>query len=496
MTRDLPKPAVVAVLWAWLALLLVTHFGARSPYSYGWAMFGEKSERLLGAVVNPDALPMYAVTLFFYEAADVDWSEAQNLRLPFHAFSTSIVAGLTRSYLLANCIANFVFAALVALAAVNLAERFRLRRSAVLVALLTLFTLPMYVEYLGQPMQYVAGPAVSFLVVLAIIALNERDARNPWIAGLATSLLTLNYDPYVFLVAVVAYFLFISRFESFCHYVYYGVASAVPGLAWGQFLEHSSRGTMSRHLNTTFVQPVVDAWSDFFQRPLHNALQPFVSAHIGIHVAVRQLLSMIHWPLLVVCVYLLIRLRPSIRVRSLWLAALLPCAFVVEQMGAAPWDWELNPRRAIPVVLAFGIAWCYLTDRLWVVRRWRIAFIALLVFHAWLCMGDTFGRYTVPTYLHSGQSVRDAPQNAMQFKEQRLRPQSMPALMRDDRIVWHDLSRARLPRSRALLFALSQLFNLAFLCGVFWLTGRAGILPRWGWWVCAGVWVVSLARFL
>src|ERR1700736_3796126 len=119
--KTIPKAAVIAILWAWLALLSLTHLGGKSPYAYGWAVVGspEPPARMMGAVVNPDALPLRGVAMFFYDAAPMKWAEAQNLRFPSHAFATSIVAGLTRSYLFAGYFVNYLFAALVAWAAVS-----------------------------------------------------------------------------------------------------------------------------------------------------------------------------------------------------------------------------------------------------------------------------------------------------------------------------------------------------------------------------------------
>lgn len=490
------KRAVVAIVWIWIAILQLTHLGARSPYSYGWALFGEKSERLAGAVVNPDALPLYSVALFFYEGIDLDWPEAQNVRLPVHAFATSIAGGLTRSYLLASYAVNFLFAALVALAAVNLAERFAIRRPVTLFALLTLFSLPLYVEYLGQPLHYVVGISTSFLVVMAVMALASDEARRPWIAGVATAVLTLNYDPYVFLAALVAYFLFVSRFRGFRHYLTYIICALLPLTAWNNFLDRVSHGQKSTHLHESFVKPVLDAWTDFALHPFHNVLQPVLASQIGIHVAIHQIMAMIHWPLLAACIWLLIKLRPRIAPPSLWIAVLLPCALVAEQIAAAPWDWELNPRRAIPVVLAFGVAWIFATDRVWTQRAWRIAVVALFVVSGWLAVMDTFNKTPALAFLHTGQAIREAPQEAMAKKELRLTPKSMPALMADERIDWHDLGRARVQPGRRAIFAFSQLFNLALLAAPFWLAARARLLPRWSPAMAAALWLASLIRFI
>lgn len=498
--ESMPKSAIILILCAWLALLTLTHLGARSPYSYGWAVMGSSvpASRISGAVVNPDALPLVSVAMFFYDATPVkNWEDAQNLRLPMHAFATSIVAGITRSYLFASYAVNFLFAALVAWAAVNAAERFAIRRSATLVALLTAFTLPIYVEYLGQPMHYVVGVAVSFLVVLSILALTEDDARNPWIAGIATAILLLNYDPFVFLAALVAYFLFIRGFARRRDYAIFLATALTPALVWVGYLRWISQAMMSHNIQRRYFAPVIAAWSDVVRHPIHNVLVPFVASHIGLHAAFREIVALIHWPLLVVCVALLIHLRPRLADQRMWIVALLPVAFVLEQMAVAAWDWELNPRRAIPVALAFGVSYCYVVNAMWPRRGWRIAFLALLAGCAFLAMADTITHSPMLAYVHSGQGVREAPQQAIAYQGQRLDDKAtMPMLADDQPIVWRDLRRAALPEGQIASFAFAQFFNVALLVALFWLTARARILPRWTPAVAVAIWLISFVRFL
>jgi hypothetical protein len=488
----------VLILWAWLLFLTLTHLNAKSPYSYGWALFNEASLHFRGAVVNPDAADLELVFLFFYEAHPQWWERAQNLSLPTHAFATSIVAGFVRSYLAANYIANVLFAALCALAAVNLADRFAIRRSATLIALLTFFTLPIYVEYLGQPLHYVVGPAGSFLIVLAVMAMSPDDARKPWIAGLATGLMALNYDPYIFLAALVAYFLFVSRFAKAWHYAAYLVIAALPRVAWHQFLRVHSDGTMTKHLRRTFIDPVVDGWKEFFLHPLDNILLPFVASHVGMDVALHQVIVLVHWPLLAVCIYLLIRLRPELRaVKSLYLVALLPLFFLLEQFVAAGFDWEQNPRRAIPVAFAFGVAYVWAAHRVWHLKWWRVALLALLVLNGTLAVSDTLFNSPVMAYIHTSQAIRGAPSEPMRFQKMRLTKESLPKLQDDQQpVIWNDLGRARVARDRRGLFAGTQLYQLALLAGLFWLCARTRILPRWSPIAAGVIWLVSVvARF-
>ncbi|HYK03468.1 MAG TPA: hypothetical protein VE974_17045 [Thermoanaerobaculia bacterium] len=476
------RRTVVAIVWAWIVLLTVTHFGARSPYSYGWAMFDHDSARISGAVVNPDALLIANVTRFFYDASPLNWGsqEAENLRLPLHSFTTAMLMSFTRSFLLANVLVNVLFAMLVALAAVNLAERYRIRREATLVALLTFFALPMYVEYLGQPLHYVAGISVSFLVVMSVVALVVAgdDARY---AALAIAILSLNYDPYVYIAALVV--LFGRRLK------WSLLLAAMPVAVWAITLRVLSGNTMTTHLRKWFVLPVLSGWVDFFMAPLDRILLPFVATHVGLQVAFHQLIAMIYWPLLAVCVFLLVKLRPKLELR---VVALLPLFFVLEQLAAAAFDWELNPRRAIPAVLAFAFAYLYAMDREW--QRWRIAFIALFLMSGLLAMSDTlFGKPAI-AYLHTGQAIRHDVHDIVRAERMRLDTDSLPRLTRDEPITWRDVDRAKAQNLGT--FAVTQTMGVLLLFGLFWLTARAELLPRWLPWAAVAMWAVSLVRFV
>lgn len=494
------KASVVGIAFTWLVLVFLTHYGGRSPYSYGWALFpleNQTAERISGVVVNPDAVSLRDVTLHFYDGRSPDWPVAHNLAFPIHSFVAATLAGVTRGYVLSNFIANLLFFMLVAVAGLTLADRFGIRRSVTLVTLLTVFSLPIVLDYVGQPLHYAVGMCASFLVMLSVIALDPADARKPWIAALATSILTLNYDPWVFLAATVAWFLFVGRFARWWHWPVYIVAAAIPKIVWTQYLRLSSKGMLSRHLRDSFIKPVQEGWSELTAEPVANLMQPFVATHVGAHVAVHQILAMIYWPLVAACIALLFRARPRLS-RPLALVALLPAFFLLEQMAAAGWDWELNPRRAIPVVLAFGVAWCWSVDQVWERRGWRAGVIALLALSAFLAMADTLVRDPAMAFLRTGQAMKLQPHEALEKENMILLPWYMPKLMCDENVVWRDLEGARIERGtgRRTAFLASQAAGLFLLCGLFWLTARAGILPRWAPWGVVGVWLISLTRFL
>ena len=491
------KAAVVAIVLAWLVLLGITHSGGRSPYSYGWAMFpleNETAKHMHGAAVNPDAFSATDVSLFFYDVRYVDWGNAPNLDIPLHGFTVATLAGITRGTLSGSYLANLLFFLIAAIAGLNLADRHRLHRGATLVTLLTVFSLPIVLDYIGQPLQYMVGMGASFLVVLSMLAMDEI---SPWSAALAASILLLNYDPYVFLGALVTWLIFVRRFARWWHVPVFLVLALVPKYLWKQFLDRASHGNMGTQVQEYFIRPVIGGWKEMLAAPLDNALQPFVASHVGVHVAVHQIIAMIYWPLVAVCVALLVRLRPRLT-RTWALVALLPVFFFLEQMAVAGWDWELNPRRAIPVVLAFAIAWCWSASQVWNRRWWRAGIVGMFVLSAFLALSDTLLHDPALAYLRMGQAMRIQPQEALVKENMRLYPYYMPKLVPDTKIDWFDLDSARIERGEGARtnFIAAQAVGLYLLVGVFWLTARARILPRWAPWMAAGVWVLSLARFI
>ncbi|HUR82372.1 MAG TPA: hypothetical protein VM733_16520, partial [Thermoanaerobaculia bacterium] len=451
------KAAVIIVAVAWLALLALTHYGARSPYSYGWAMFpleNENSVYISGAVANPDSLSALDVMRFFYDARYVDWGNAPNLDLPLHAFAVATIAGITRSTLAGSYLANVLFFTLAVIAGANLADRYGMRRGPTLVALLTVLSLPIVLDYVGQPLHYAVGMCASFLIVLSMVAMEKI---GPGTAALAVSILLLNYDPYVFLAALVTWLVFVRRFERWWQVPLFVVLALIPKVLWRQFLKWASHDNMGTRLTDTFIRPVIAGWKEMLADPIGNSMQPFVASHTGVHVALHQLMAMIYWPLIAVCVWLLFRLRPRIS-RPFVLVVLLPVFFFLEQMAAAAWDWELNPRRAIPAVLAFAVAWCFSLDRVWDQRWWRFGAIALFVMSAVLALSDTLLHEPVMAYTRMGQAMRIQPQEALVKENMRLYPYSMPKLLHDEKLEWRDLPKAQIARggNARTIYVLSQ----------------------------------------
>ncbi|HKS22043.1 MAG TPA: hypothetical protein VJZ76_04545 [Thermoanaerobaculia bacterium] len=484
------KWLAIGALWLWIAIAFMTHFGARSPYSYGWAIFRGNAARILGTVVNPDAIVVQPVTMYFYDARTPEnWGNSPNFRLPFHSFLVATLAAFTRSYLASNYIANVGALMLLAVVAVNLAIRRGLQLWPATIALLTFAALPWLVTYVGQPMHYIVGIAINFLAVLAASALPEEDLRRPWLSGLLLAIVLLNYDAYVFAAALAAYALFVVRFRRAIDYAVFVAVSAAPVIVWTQFLRFLTHDTLSRMIERTFIQPVMNAWLDFLRHPLTYPLRPFLAGHVGLHIGAHFLLAMVYWPVLVLCVAGAWRLRE----RPAPLVALLLAFYALHQLATAAFDWENNPRRALPAILALAFVYCWLADRL---PRWRIAFVAALAISCVLAMADTLLNTPAVAFLTTGQAIQHNPKEPITIGDMRFNHETMPTLMADEPAVWHDLGAGRVPRPALSAWLFAQLFNAFFVCALLWLLGRAALLPRWAAVVGAVIWLVSAVRFI
>jgi hypothetical protein len=487
------KWPAVAALWLWIAILFAAHFGARSPYSYGWAIFRGTSVRMFGAVVNPDARVVQPVTLYFYDAATPEnWGNSPNFRLPFHSFLVATAASFTRSSLASYELVNLGALTLLCVVAINFAIRRGLRLLPVTVALMTMAALPWLATYAAQPMHYVAGTAINFLCVIAAMALPDDDLRKPWLSGLLLAIVMLNYDAYIFAAALALYVMLFVRFRRARDYAVFIVVAAAPVVLWTQFLRLLTHDTLSRMIERTFIRPVAHAWLEFFRSPLVYALRPFIAPHVGLQIGGRVVMAMVYWPVLLVCIAGAWRVRQ----RAAPLVALLLAIFVLHQMGTAAFDWENNPRRALPVVLAIAIVYCWLADRLWPERRWRVAFIAALAISCTLAMADTIFHTPAIQYLATGQAMQMHPKDAITFGYMRFDNGTMPTLMHDEPLVWHDLPRAHVAAEAAAKWAFAQVFNALFVGALFWLLARAQLLPRWAPALAAAVWIASAVRFL
>jgi len=480
---------VFAALSLWLALLLVTHTASRSPYTYGAQAL--EPPFVVTRSANPDAWTVYGVTRFFYDGSTPEWTIAHNMHLPLHSFSTAIVAAFARPYMLANVLANYVFLLLLTAAALRLGERMNIRPVAMLVALGTVYVLPPFAGYIGQPMQYIVGPVVSFLIVLAAVALPEEDLRNPWIAGALTAILIVNYDWYVYGAALAVYIFFIVRMKLKDALIYTIVAIA-PAMVWHSFLMRASNGAISAKVHNDFLFNVFAGYLHVLFNFPQQFLMPFTVSHIGLYIALHQIIAMIYWPLVVCCVAVLWLGRPRIGTfRGNYLVALLVAFFFLEQMATAVFDWENSPRRAMPVVLAFAWAYCWAAGRMMGKRRWNWIFATLLAITAFLSYADVIFHKPENAALYQGDAIRKPAKHNLKFRKSELVIAATP-----DPDPRQAAMRSTFPPSRvrglSAAFWAGQAFAGACLLGLLWLAARARLLPRYTPHAAAALWGVSL----
>jgi hypothetical protein len=488
--RRLTPAATVAILAAWALLLLVTHDAERSPYTYVSELtLGPSPLSDLGRVAAPDALTVLPVTRFFYDGTPpADFAKAHNLWLPLHSFAASVGLSFVRNYLWANSLVNLLFIVMLMVAAVRFGVRHGFDARALLLALATLLALPPVVACIGQPLHYIVAPAITFLMMLAAMALDADDLRNPWIAGALTAVLTLNYHWYVFVAALITYLALI-RFRRRIDDAIYLFVAAIPVVLWELFLRNFAAGRMSTTIRNALVMPVIYEWLEFVTHPIERVLMPLIATHIGAAVAFHQVIALIHWPLLVATLIALWVARPPLP----RLLLLLVAFFVVEQLVSAAFDFENSPRRAFPFLFAFSVAWCWAVNRFSSQRAWLATFAALFAFTAFFAFTDVLFDRGGAAFLAVGESIQ-LPKDAMRYET---RPLPLtPSVPRDPQPAL----RAPFPPARFHVtapFAFAQIFVAFWMTVAFWIAVRARLLPRATPWVGVGVWVVSLgARFL
>jgi len=487
---------VLAVIWSWLAVLLLTHYGARSPYSYLFAFHDEPAATTEGVVVHKDAESSYSVFLFFYEPRAIQYDIAHNLVYPLPLFVSGNFAAFTRSYILAHYLTNLLALFMLSYAAVRLGEQLGVRRKAILISSLIVASLPMYMHYIGQPLQYVVGPAISFLVLLAVIALSRQGVRDPIAFGLLTAVVTLNYDWYVYAAALVFYFMEVQRFERRRDFALYVIVSFAPRMVWLAYVQLISHGQFSPHLKDAFLDTIIGGWLKVFESPLHNTLFPFLAGHIGLTVGGRMILAMVYWPVLLLVIVALCVLKPRVSdFKPVWLVVFLIAFFTLEQLGTAVFDWENGPRRSLPVVFAVAFALFYAARELIDRRPWRIAFWAVMIVSMYIPMADRITREPSLPHLSEGMATRGEVRSVLNMQRRLLTKEMLPFLMENGgRPQFGTLARPTIEKRMLLPFLFAQLFLGFFFVMLFWQLARAGLAPSRIHLVVGGLLLLGLTR--
>ena len=470
---------------------LVTHLGSHSPYTWGHAVFGHdrRGSQIDGLHVNPDASELRIVELTegFYQFCGIDVGSA-NVHMPLHAFCVAVILGVTRSFMLASLITNLLALLLLVYAFTRTCVDFDVPPGATLLAGVICLLLPWVGHYVGQPLNYTFSICLNMVIALATARLAQRGERSPWVFGVLVAVLVLNYDWFVFAGAIGVFLLFAHPFERRVDYLKLAATAAIPMLLWGRLVKWASAGaTINELRNDQFFVPVEDGWRAMLRAPLANVLEPFVLSHVGVGMAIRQVLGQIYWPLAAVALFLVVKLRPDLRRhRWGWLPVLLVVVYVAEQMGTAAFDWENNPRRAIPVVFAAGVALAYVIAQTYGSKGWRAAFIALAVGSFGLSFSDRLLANPVIPELQSGEAARDEPKWPMKIYQKRLSVETMPLLPIDGPLqVGHFQAKcaargngAISPGRLVAQFALAQVLLGGILVGFFAVMRRLEWLPR------------------
>ncbi|MFZ2491029.1 MAG: hypothetical protein WA208_06065, partial [Thermoanaerobaculia bacterium] len=281
----------------WLAVLAATHHAARSPYTYVSQMHAES----ITHVVNPDAVTVaYPLTRFLYDGTSPRWEKTANARLPLHSFSAAIVLSFVRPYLAANTLLNVAALVLLAFVALTAARRFGIDDLATLAAILTVYSLPPVVAYIGQPLQYVVGTVINALVMLVALSLPPEALRRPLVPAGLLAILTLNYDWYVWGAALATWLIFSIGFRRRIDALVFLVLGVLPGTAWTRFVELAAGGKVSTQNQDAFRDSILFGWSEIFAGG-SPVLGTLIALEVGARAAVLETLGFIWWPLLIAC---------------------------------------------------------------------------------------------------------------------------------------------------------------------------------------------------
>lgn len=486
-----PGWAVVAALWIWFAVSLVTHHGAASPYSYVCGVLGTSAASISGFIVNPDALTVVHATRFFYEGADVPFSSAHNLKLPLHSFLAAVAMSFLRSYMAANLLVNLLSLWLLAWVAVTLADRFHLPRSATLLAGLTCAALPLHTHYIGQPMHYIVGVCTNFLVMLAAVEMERDGVRDPFRLGILTAVLALGYDPFVFLAAILWWIVRRVRWTSVRDQVVYLAVSAAPILVWRLFIHLASGGRQSTALQQSFFEPVREAWHGMLWHPVQHGLEPLAAAHVGLAFSGLMLLAQVYWPVLAVCAVGLLTARGRLS-GSPGGALLVALAvfFLLEQCASAAWDWENHPRRAASLLLVVSFAYFAVVARHAGQRGWTAAFSLVFALSTFLTFADTLTGSPLVGYVQTGEAMKAPQKDLVRIAASRLDRKTYPRLMSDGERKWRDTGAADV--RRPLLFLLTNLLPGILAVAFLSVLKSCRLVPRWTPAVAAGAFALSL----
>ncbi len=490
------KYGLFALFFGLVVFTFLTHYGDRSPYSWTWALYGHNTGELDGHAVNPDSLVLPEFTRFFYQPSVPNFSITPNINLPLPAFTTSLSLGFFRSFMLSNYVINLVAMAILIALFLNFAKQNKISNRSLLISGLTVFSLPYVGHYIGQPLTYITGPVISFCVVFILCGLIERGEKCPWTLGSLLMILGMNYDPYVFITALVIWVVCFYRFPKLLDYVIFFGVGLLPIIVWRWTARQIGGEIGDQH--GSFFGPILASWLSFVKHPTKEILFPFLTAHVGLTFVFRQTLSYLFWPLLGFTLFLLWKAQPSIqRSKTAQFIALLAGSYFLEQMATAAFDWENNPRRAIPLLFCFGYAYVYLVEHFYDTKKIRRILIVLVCITFFLSFADFFLNKPVIQALQFGQVTHTDPKQILEWRDKKLTKESLPNIPQDKNLALFQYGQAKVDRAWLPHFVLSQSFLFLNLFLIFFYLARLQLLPKRSPHVFGVVFILSLiVRFL
>jgi hypothetical protein len=207
----------------------------------------------------------------------------------------------------------------------------------------------------------------------------------------------------------------------------------------------------------------------------------------------KMILSYVYWPLLAAVLLVLIWRRPALRLSpEVKLLIILCLAFFVHQMLTGVFDWEHNPRRALPVLFVFAFALTYSVSEVLRFKAGPWIVGAFLLVSSLLTFSDTLFKSPSVSALQIGQIVRAQPMAAFELLPTRLDRRVLPTLPVDDRLRLFDYPKAKISGKYAGIFFLIQVF--LFICSAFlvFVLSRAKLIPSWSVIVFLVFYVVSI----
>jgi hypothetical protein len=494
---DKRRVIVFSIFFVLIMLIFLTHMGIRSPYSYGIPLvYHQEPPTIEGYHVNWDAPSNVPVADFLYGSNTTlpkDPRAFSVTALPVPPFWTSVFVGITRSYMLANSIANIVALLLLFLVFMNFAAQLGISYKAIAVAGVGILLLPFFAHYIGQPMQYITGTAINFLILLAIMSLSHNDYKNPAGLGLLTGIFLLSYDWYVFVVAAVLYFIFFYRFKKKVHYLYFFLALFAPFVIWSVFIQIIRPAGVSNLSYSSFLKPVVKGWLEYIKHPRKEFSLPFQASQIGLIISFRQIIALIYWPLILFTGYYLIKFRDELKESKLFkLVFLLLGVFLAEQVFTAVFDWENNTRRAIPVIFVFAFAFTYVVAKTIDYKKVKYVIVILLIVSFALTFADVFIKDPSFQANQYGESIRGGPKEVMKWYQVRLDRKSMSDLPRDKKLQFFKVQKVRFSSLNLGSFVFSQIFLFLVLLALFYFLYKAELLPDYSMWIFGAFFVASI----